>query len=454
MKNEEVEKKEKKGRWRVYRGALSIALLISCMTFAGLGILSVYEQIPRNIKLKVGEEQVLNIGLPVAGEIQKIEDGVEEAVAANGQNPSNIPADSIHVDLSSSLTMRADALSTYRMDLKLFGFIPFKQVNIEVIRDKLVTPVGLPVGIYLKTDGILVVGVGDFVSLGGQNVSPSRYLLKSGDYILAVDGRQVHDKAGFVQLIEESGGYPVVLKIRRDGEEFEVEVQPVQNQSGSYKLGIWVRDNAQGVGTLTFVDSEGNFGALGHGINDVDTSIVMEVKSGTLYGTEIIAIKKGKRGEPGEMTGMIEYTDKNILGVIYDNNTQGVFGTCNETLLSRIEGEPIPIGLKQEVEIGSAQILCAVDGEPKYYDIEIMECHLDHSNVNRGIVLQVTDPELIALTGGIIQGMSGAPIIQNGKLIGAVTHVLVNDATSGYGIFIEEMLETENLVTDFSMEEF
>ena len=446
LEKEIEEKRKKNGRWQIYRGTLCMALLISCMTFIGLGILSIYEQIPRNIKLKVGEEQVLNMGLPVAGEIQRIENGEEEAVTVGEQNPSNIPADSIHIDLSNTVTMRANELNTYRMDLKLFGVIPFKQVNIEVIQNKLVTPVGVPVGIYLKTDGILVVGVGDFLSLGGQNVSPSRYLLKSGDYILAVDGEAVWDKSGFMQLIEECNGYPVVLKIRRDGEEFEVEVQPVQNQSGSYKLGIWVRDNAQGVGTLTFVDSEGNFGALGHGINDVDTSIVMEVKSGTLYGTEIIAIKRGKRGDPGEMTGMIEYTEQNILGVIYGNTTQGVFGTCNETMLSQIEGEAIPIGLKQEVEIGPAQILCAVDGEPKYYDIEIKECHLDHSNVNRGIVLQVTDPELIAVTGGIIQGMSGAPIIQNGKLIGALTHVLVNDATSGYGIFIEEMLETENLV--------
>lgn len=445
MNKKKERKKEKNARWQIYRGALCMALLISCMTFIGLGVLSVYEQIPRNIKLKAGEEQVFNMGLPVTGEIRKIQVWEEEAVAAGGQNPSNIPADSIHIDLSNTVTMRADELNTYQMDVKLFGFIPFKQVNIEVIRDKLVTPVGLPVGIYLKTDGILVVGVGDFLSLGGQNVSPSRYLLRSGDYILAVDGEKVQDKARFMQLIEECSGYPVVLTIRRGGEEFDVEVQPVQNQSGSYKLGIWVRDNAQGVGTLTFVDSEGNFGALGHGINDVDTSIVMEVKSGTLYGTEIIAIKKGKRGDPGEMTGMIEYTDKNILGVISDNTTQGVFGTCNESFLSEIRGEAIPIGLKQEVEVGPAQILCAVDGEPKYYDIEIKECHLDHSNVNRGIVLQVTDPELIALTGGIIQGMSGAPIIQNGKLVGAVTHVLVNDATSGYGIFIEEMLENENL---------
>ena len=192
---------------------------------------------------------------------------------------------------------------------------------------------------------------------------------------------------------------------------------------------------------MTFVDEQGNFGALGHGINDVDTSLIMQLDSGTLYKTDIIAIKKGTKGDPGEMTGMIDYSDKNILGIITDNTEKGIFGSCNETMLSRIEAEPLTIGLKQEVEAGPAQILCTVDGEPAYYDIVIKEVHLDNSNVNKGIVLQVTDPELIALTGGIVQGMSGAPIIQNGKIVGAVTHVLINDATSGYGIFIENMLE-------------
>ena len=419
-------------RKKIYQGCLIFALILTCMSLVGGWVIYAYEQIPGNIKLRVGEEHVIDLGLPLSGEIIKTEKKDDESMQA--------ATSSIYVDLSNSVTMKADTLSSYQMNLKLFGWIPFKQVNIEVIKDMTLTPVGLPIGIYLKSDGVLVIGIGEFVSLDGNEVSPSKYLLKTGDYITAVDGVEVSAKKKFIEMIEECDGRPVVLSIRRGEEEFDVEVEPVQNQNAKYKLGIWVRDNAQGVGTMTFVDSEGNFGALGHGINDVDTSIVMELDSGTLYHTDIIAIKKGIKGEPGEMTGMIEYTDKNILGIITQNTAKGIFGTCNDKMLSRIETEPMPIGLKQEVELGPAQILCTVDGKPRYYDIEIKEIYLEHTNVNKGIVLQVTDPQLIAITGGIVQGMSGAPIIQNGKLIGAVTHVLVNDSTSGYGIFIEEML--------------
>lgn len=430
-------------RRKAYRKGLYCSLLLACMSLFGVWYLYMYQQIPGNIKLKAGEEQILNLGLPVAGEIVKMEDYAEdmEAVTANGHGKSNIPAGSVYVDFSDSVTMKADTLSNYQMTLKLFGFIPFKQVNIEVIRDMTLTPVGLPIGIYLKTEGVLVIGVGNFVTLDGTEVSPSQYLLKTGDYILEVDHKKVTGKKDFISTIEKSDGKPVILTINRDGEEFDVNVTPALNQNGLPKLGIWVRDNAQGVGTMTFVDEEGNFGALGHGINDVDTSIVMNLDSGTLYKTEIIGIKKGTKGEPGEMTGMIDYSDKNILGIVKENTTKGIFGTCNEKMLSQIETEPIPIGLKQEVKIGDAQIICTVDGKPKYYDIRIKEIHLEHDNVNKGIVLEVTDPNLIAITGGIVQGMSGAPIIQDGKLIGAVTHVLVNDSTKGYGIFIENMLD-------------
>lgn len=444
MQMEEGRKKHISRRKKIYRRCLMLTLVLSCMSLIGIWSIHTYKQIPGDIKLKLGKEEILDIGLPLSGEIVKLQyesDENMEAVAANVQGQSNIPADSIYIDLSDAVTMKADTLSSYQMNLKLFGIIPFKQVNIEVIKDMTLTPVGLPIGIYLETEGVLVIGVGDFTTPFGASVSPSRFVLKTGDYILAVDGETVTGKSEFIETIEQSGGNPVVLTIRRDAEEFDVELQPQQNQSGEYKLGIWVRDNAQGVGTMTFVDEEGNFGALGHGINDVDTSMVMELDSGTLYQTKIIAIKKGAKGEPGEMTGMIEYRDSNILGVITENTSQGIFGTCNEEMLARIETESLPIGLKQEVETGAAQILCTVDGEPAYYDIEIKEIYLDNTDVNKGIVLEVTDPELIALTGGIVQGMSGSPIIQQGKIIGAVTHVLVNDPTRGYGIFIENMLE-------------
>ena len=426
---------------KIYKRCLLAAMVLTCFSLVGLWVLFAYKQIPGSIKLKVGEELIWNMGLPIVGEISKSEREEElQAVAVNEQAESNISGNSIRIDLSETITMKADMLSSYQMDLKLFGFIPFKQVEVDVIDEMTLTPVGLPIGIYLKTEGILVIGVGDYTSIDGRSVSPADNILKSGDYIREVDGQEISDKNAFIKMVEDSGGKPMILTICREQEEFDVKLTPIQNQNGEYKLGIWVRDNAQGVGTMTFVDSRGNFGALGHGITDVDTSLIMQLRSGTLYKTDIVAIKKGVKGEPGEMTGMIDYSDKNILGIVTQNTEKGIFGTCNEKMIDRVDCAPLPIGLKQEVEKGEAQIYCTVDGEPAYYDIVIKDVHLDNDNVNKGIVIQVTDPELIALTGGIIQGMSGAPIIQNGKIIGAVTHVLINDATSGYGIFIEEML--------------
>ena len=325
--------------------------------------------------------------------------------------------------------------------VKLFGFLTLKNVNIRVIEDQELIPVGAPVGIYVKTDGVLVVGTGEFQGPDGVTRSPGKYILKSGDYIRKVNGEEVTQKDAFIEAIRENGGKEVVLTVERDGELMDVEITPMQDAAGDYKIGVWVRDNAQGVGTMTYIDSQGNFGALGHGITDVDTSTLMHMEGGTLYQTDIVDIQKGSSGNPGEMTGMIIYSDERILGEITDNSDRGIFGVCNDRALVMGSREPLPIGLKQEIQVGPAQILCTVEGDTRYYDVEITAVHLDHDNVNRGIELTVTDPSLLSVTGGIVQGMSGSPIIQNGKFIGAVTHVLVQDSARGYGIFIENMLE-------------
>jgi stage IV sporulation protein B len=314
-------------------------------------------------------------------------------------------------------------------------------VGIRVIEDQELIPVGVPIGIYVKTEGVMVIGTGEFRSVNGEKVAPAEHILKSGDYVVKLNGTEVADKDDLITRIENGNGEAAILTIRRGEEYFDVKIDPVQDQTKKYKIGVWVRDNAQGVGTMTYIDSQGNFGALGHGINDVDTSNLMEMNDGTLYQTEIISIQKGTAGHPGEMTGMIVYSDDRILGDITGNSVRGIFGKCNDKALALGTEEAMPIGLKQEIRKGPAQILCTVDGTTRYYDIEITDIHLDHDNVNRGIELKVTDSDLIALTGGIVQGMSGAPIIQNGKFVGAVTHVLVQDSTRGYGIFIENMLE-------------
>ena len=423
--------KAKVRRLRIYRACLCVMLLLAGAGLMGYGYYLVDSSIPSILHVRAGSEEALELDIPAKGEILNV----------SRQGQSNIPEGAVSVDLSRPVTMKTGSPDTLQMQVKLFGILPLKQVGIRVIEDQELIPVGVPIGIYVKTEGVLVVGTGEFRSAGGEKVSPAKNIVKSGDYVLKLNGEEITEKDDLISRIENGDGAEQILTIRRGEECFDVKICPVRDQSGKYKIGVWVRDNAQGVGTMTYIDSQGNFGALGHGINDVDTSTLMEMNDGTLYQTEIISIQKGPAGHPGEMTGMIVYNDERILGDITSNSVRGIFGKCNNKALALGTEEALPIGLKQEIEKGPAQILCTVDGTTRYYNIEITDVHLDHDNVNRGIELKVTDPELIALTGGIVQGMSGAPIIQNGKFIGAVTHVLVQDSTRGYGIFIENMLE-------------
>lgn len=423
--------RQKVRRLRLYRACLCAVLILACLGLMGYSYYLVDSSIPSVIHVRAESEESLELRIPARGEI----------VNVSRQGNSNIPNGAVTIDLSRPLTLKTGNTDDLQMQVKLFGILPFKQVGIRVIEDRELIPVGVPIGIYVKTEGVLVVGTGEFASQGAGKVSPAKNILKSGDYVIKLNGTEVTGKDDFITRIENCGGEQQILTIRRDAETYDVRIKPERDRTGKYKIGVWVRDNAQGVGTMTYIDENGNFGALGHGINDVDTSTLMEMNDGTLYQTEIISIRKGAAGQPGEMTGMIVYSDERILGDITSNSTRGIFGKCNQKALALGTEEALPIGLKQEIEKGPAQILCTVDGTTRYYDIEITGIHLDHDNVNRGIELRVTDPELLSVTGGIVQGMSGAPIIQKGKFVGAVTHVLVQDSTRGYGIFIENMLE-------------
>lgn len=287
-----------------------------------------------------------------------------------------------------------------------------------------------------------MVGVGSFNDSDGALREPSKGLLAEGDYILSYNGEEVTGKKQFMNLLSENRGTEVLLGIERDGVYLEERVVPAKNQNGEYKMGIWIRDNAQGVGTLTFVDAEGNFGALGHGITDSDTGELMELGRGSLYGTKIVAVRKGTDGVPGELTGMIEYDDANVIGEITRNTPYGIFGRLD---LEKLREQGIvldtqEIGFKQDIHPGPATMISTINDEMKEYDIEITAIHMGNDGGNKGLELLVTDEELLNLTGGIVQGMSGSPILQDGRVVGAVTHVLVNAPEKGYGIFIEEML--------------
>ncbi|MBO5095120.1 MAG: SpoIVB peptidase [Lachnospiraceae bacterium] len=418
--SEEVRmKKIQRYRRFLYMMLGNAVCLLLCIAYV-----SCWHKVPGTIKIRAGMEERIDFGVPASGTIKRSDEAF------------------LPVSLNHPLTFYANLPDDYEMNVRLFGVVPLKHVNVQVIREKEVVPAGLPIGIYVKTQGVLVIGTGEFTGFDKAKYAPSETVLKSGDYILKINGTEVTGKKMFMRSLQELGGDDLILTIRRGDEVFDVKVVPVEDQSGTYKIGIWIRDNAQGVGTLTYIDEDGGFGALGHGINDTDTSTLMTLQKGTLYHTDIIGIRKGETGNPGELTGLIDYADDNVIGMIERNEENGIFGVCKEALEEAATYEPVRIGLKQEVVAGPAKILCSLDGrEAKLYDIEITDIVYDEAHVNREIVLRITDEELIRETGGIIQGMSGAPILQNGKLIGAVTHVFVQDATKGYGIFIEEMLE-------------
>ncbi len=418
-------------RRKIYRICLLGALCVSCIALVCALYYKIDSSIPSVIHLRAGREETFDFGIPAKAEV----------VSVSGRDTSNIPQGAVNIDLSESVTLRAAMEDSYQLQVKLFGFLNFKNIEIQVIEDQQLIPVGSIVGIYVQTNGILVIGTGEFRSVTGEDCAPGKDILKTGDYIREVNGAEVTDKEDFIQLVRDSGGQPIQLTVERQGQLLQKTITPMQDAAGEYKIGVWVRDSAQGVGTMTYIDGEGNFGALGHGITDVDTGTLMQMDEGTLYKADVVEIKKGTAGDPGEMTGMIIYSDDRILGEITDNCSQGIFGTCDEQALKLENRKALPIGLKQEIVKGAAQMLCSIDGVTAYYDIEITGINLDNDNVNRGIEFSVTDAGLIERTGGIVQGMSGSPIIQNGKIIGAVTHVLVNSPTKGYGVFIENMLQ-------------
>ena len=316
-----------------------------------------------------------------------------------------------------------------------------REVSARPAEGTMVIPGGMPVGIYLETEGVMVLGTGAVEGLDGNPEEPARNLVRAGDYILELDGRKVRDKKELIREVEALRDENVVLTLQRGGETIDVRTRAVLCGPEEYKLGIWVRDNAQGLGTITFLNAGSQFGALGHGIHDVDTNTLLETSGGTVYETSIKDVQKGTSGSPGGMEGIIIYNNYNVLGSITKNTETGIYGKIDRIDALFGDQTPMETAKKEEIEEGPAVIRCAVEGEVKEYEIRITKVDMGAKEVNKGIILEVTDQELLEAAGGIVQGMSGSPIIQNGKLVGAVTHVFVQDSSKGYGIFIENMLE-------------
>lgn len=317
-----------------------------------------------------------------------------------------------------------------KTSLRLLGIVPIKNVTTDTIDAPLLYVGGEPFGIKLISEGVMVV---DFEN----DFCPAKKCgIKTGDIILSVNGSEISSKSDISQLIRNCDGQTIELLINRNGENKTVKLTP-EICEGSYRAGMWVRDSSAGIGTVTFYCENGIFGGLGHPVCDIDTGEIVPIKKGEASDVAIHDYEKSRNGNPGALLG--GFTQKGELGEIYSNEENGVFGKMNNIPSQKT---PIPLGYKQEVVKGKAFIYATIDGKtPEKYQISIEEIRLDGNNT-KNMVIKITDERLLSKTGGILQGMSGSPIIQNGKLIGAVTHVFVNDVTMGYGVFADEMYAT------------
>ena len=337
-------------------------------------------------------------------------------------------------------TVEVSQNGSYQIRCKWLGVLPLKTIKVHTVEKQEVLVSGLPVGIYMETKGVLVIDSGEITDREGIRRTPAEHIIQSGDYICEIDGKVLTGKRQLMQLVRENQGEPMELQVIRHQETIKLEMTPVETEDGSYKLGIWVRDNIQGIGTLTYVEPNGTFGALGHGISDADTGERLEISDGDLYRADILSIRKGTAGTPGELRGVINYREENRIGTICGNSQYGIRGQMEPGKYTE-SMKKIPTGLKQEIQTGKAEIRCDIGDGIREYQCEILEIDSNARDTNKCFVLRITDDDLLSRTGGIVQGMSGSPVLQNGKLIGAITHVFVNDPTKGYGIFIENMME-------------
>lgn len=337
-------------------------------------------------------------------------------------------------------TVEVSQNGSYQIRCKWLGVLPLKTIKVHTVEKQEVLVSGSPVGIYMETKGVLVIDSGEIMDREGIRRTPAEHIIQSGDYICEIDGKVLTGKRQLMQLVRENQGEPMELQVIRHQETIKLEMTPVETEDGSYKLGIWVRDNIQGIGTLTYVEPNGTFGALGHGISDADTGERLEISDGDLYRADILSIRKGTAGTPGELRGVINYREENRIGTICGNSQYGIRGQMEPGKYTE-SMKKIPTGLKQEIQTGKAEIRCDIGDGIREYQCEILEIDSNARDTNKCFVLRITDDDLLSRTGGIVQGMSGSPVLQNGKLIGAITHVFVNDPTKGYGIFIENMME-------------
>ena len=332
----------------------------------------------------------------------------------------------------------SDREGTKNLTVSAFG-LPVKNVSVTVSPEYILNPGGQCIGAALNTKGVLIVGISDF---SGSNPAKDAGL-RVGDMILSIDGQDVQSAAHLTEIVGKKGESSFKVTYSRGGNTRTATIHPAKDKvDGRMRLGLWVRESTAGVGTLSFYDpGTMRYGALGHAISDVDTGIILPIKEGSILQSVVVGIRKGERGNPGELQGSF-LREKKILGDIRLNNSFGIYGRVDTPMVNPLYPNGLPIASQAKVHTGPATILTTLDGEGiKEYKVEIIRVARQTSAAQKSITIRVTDPVLLERTGGIVQGMSGSPILQDGRIVGAVTHVFVNDPTQGYGVYIEWMLQ-------------
>lgn len=393
--------------------------------------------LPSQIVLLEGEEYIYNFRSPFLVNV-KIDNNEVVEVSNSGK-----PIKNNYIRLSNPVLFKPRKNGSVTVDMSLFGLIPIKGIQVDVVPNKEVIVGGNTVGVKLEIEGVLVVGLSDVESKYGKKVYPGREAgLKAGDVLIGIDGKELTSIDQLISEINKSNGQKIDITYKRGEFKKHTSINPIKSiDTNRYHIGLWVRDSMGGIGTLTFYDPDtSRFGALGHGISDIDTEKIIPIGDGAILESNVVSIIKGKQGKPGELRGIFsQYSGQ--IGTIEKNTKYGIYGKLDKEYAQDMMGERYQLGLRNQVQEGEAKILANVNGkEVKEYSIEIEKVTRQAFTGAKGMIIRVTDEKLLELTGGIVQGMSGSPIIQNNKIIGAVTHVLVNDPTKGYGIFIERMV--------------
>lgn len=400
-------------------------LLVSLISIGFSSFFQEYIQIPKSITVFEGQQIQIDKAVPVTVSLT--------------HNNSSVSLK----DKRDTVKIKAAEQGNNEMLLELAGF-PIKKVDVNVLKDFKVIPGGQSIGVKLNTVGVLVVGHHQVNTNNGKKSPGEIAGIKVGDIITKINGQSIEKMSDVAPFVQNSGenGKPLEVLISRESGEFKTKLQPLKDANeDTYKLGLYIRDSAAGIGTMTFYDPKSKkYGALGHVISDMDTKKPIVVEDGQIVRSTVTSIEKGSNGDPGEKLARFS-SDREIIGDIKRNSPFGIFGELNRDISNGVLDKPLPIALSHQVKEGPAQILTVVeDDKVESFDIEIVSTIPQKFPATKGMVLKVTDKKLLDKTGGIVQGMSGSPIIQDGKLIGAVTHVFVNDPTSGYGVHIEWML--------------